>query len=85
MRRVAKSRDKLARAELEIFEALRDHLSAGRPARSFVVPDALAPAVREAHLLTAKPVLYVANVDEDGLASGNRHSDALEAYNAQNF
>jgi GTP-binding protein YchF len=78
LRRVARSGDKQARAEHELFEALRDHLSAGQPARSFPVPDALAPAFREAHLLTAKPVLYVANVDESALASGNAHSTALE-------
>ncbi len=80
VRRVAKSGDKQARAELELFEALRDHLSAGRPARSFDVPDALAAAYREACLLTAKPILYVANVDEAGLAAGNAYSEALERY-----
>ena len=37
----------------------------------------------DAHLLTAKPVLYVANVDEDALATGNDHSAALEAYAAE--
>lgn len=80
VRRVAKSGDKQARAELELFEALREHLSAGRPARSFPVPDVLLPALRDAHLLTAKPVLYVANVDEAGLLSGNAFSEALERY-----
>jgi GTP-binding protein YchF len=79
-RRVAKSGDKQARAEVEFFEALRDHLSAGHPARSFNVPDAMAATLRESHLLTAKPVLYVANVDEEGLATGNAHSEALEAF-----
>jgi ribosome-binding ATPase len=80
VRRVAKSGDKQARAEVEFLEALRDHLSSGQPARSFDVPDVMAAAVRESHLLTAKPVLYVANVDEDGLASGNAHSAALEGF-----
>jgi GTP-binding protein YchF len=80
VRRVAKSGDKQARADVEFFEALRDHLAEGRPARSFDVPDAMAMAVREVHLLTAKPTLYVANVDEDGLAEGNAHSAALDAY-----
>jgi len=79
VRRVAKSGDKQAKAELELFEALRGHLSEGRAARTFEVPDALLPAFRDAHLLTAKPVLYVANVDEDGLASGNGYSEALES------
>jgi len=80
VRRVAKSGDKHARAEVEFFEGLRDHLSAGLPARSFDVPDVMAGSVHDAHLLTAKPTLYVANVDEGGLANGNAHSEALEAY-----
>jgi GTP-binding protein YchF len=84
VRRVAKSGDKAARTELELFEALAEHLSAGMPARSCDVPDALRPAYLEAHLLTAKPVLYVANVDEDGLAKGNDHSRALERFALEN-
>ena len=82
VRRVAKSGDKGARAELEFFEALQAHLSGDEPARTFDVPEAMEKAYSETHLLTAKPVLYVANVDEEGLASGNAHSEALEAYAA---
>ena len=78
--RVAKSGDKQARIEVEFFGALRDHLSNDQPARTFDVPDALRPAFAEACLLTAKPVLYVANVDEAGLAEGNAHSQALEEF-----
>jgi hypothetical protein len=37
------------------------------------------PVFRDCHLLTAKPILYVANVDEAGLAEGNEASRALEA------
>ncbi len=80
VRRVAKSGDKVARAELELFEALLGHLSSGKAARSFEVAEAMRPAYHDAHLLTAKPVLYVANVDEDGLAKGNEHSRALDVF-----
>jgi GTP-binding protein YchF len=76
-KRVARSGDKQAKAEVELFESIRDHLSNGSPARTFEVPDALLPAYREACLLTAKPLLYVANIDEDGLGEGNLHSQAL--------
>ena len=79
VRRVAKSGDKAARAEFEFFDALAEHLSAGKPARAFEVPDVMQPAFKEACLLTAKPVLYVANVDEEALAGGNAHSTAVEA------
>jgi len=84
VRRVAKSGDKTARAELELFEALAEHLSDGKPARTFPVADAMLPAYRESHLLTAKPVVYVANVDEVGLANGNDHSRALDGYAESN-
>jgi hypothetical protein len=83
-RRVARSGDKAAIAELEFFEALQAHLSDGQPARSFEVADAMQPAYRDLHLLTAKPILYVANIDEDALGDGNDHSHALEALTAEN-
>jgi GTP-binding protein YchF len=84
VRRVAKSGDKTARAELEFFEALSEHISAGKPARAFEIPDSMQPTFQEACLLTAKPVLYVANVDEDALAAGNAHSAALESIAREN-
>lgn len=77
-RRTARAGDKDARAEVPFFEALEAHLSAGRPARSLPVPEDLRRAVRETHLLTAKPVLYVANVDEAALAAGDELSAAVE-------
>ena len=83
VRRVAKSGDKQARAEQEFFEAVRDHLSSGQPARTLDVPQALGSVFKEACLLTAKPVLYVANVDEAALAEGNHHSQVLSALAAK--
>lgn len=84
VRRVAKSGDKNARNELEFFEALSQHLSEGRPAREFKIPDSMRAAFGEAHFLTAKPVLYVANVEEDALAEGNAHSAVLESIASAN-
>ncbi len=80
LKRVARSGDKQAKVEVEMFEALREHLSAGKPARGFDVADVVRRGFEEACLLTAKPILYVANVDEDGLVSGNAYSQALETY-----
>ncbi len=82
-RRTAKGGGKAQRAEAEFYEALLGHLSAGRPARDFEVFEAMREAFRGSHLVTAKPVLYVANVDEAGLAKGNRHTAALEARAAE--
>ncbi len=72
-----------AKAELAFFEALQAHLSEGGPARSFEVPDEMAGPFRECCLLTAKPVLYVANVDEEGLRDGNPHTEAVERHAAE--
>src|SRR4051795_7210338 len=62
--RTAKSGERAAVAEVAWLRALIEALSAGRPART-VPPPADAPdAMRALRPLTAKPVLYVANVDE---------------------
>lgn len=76
--KTARSGDKLAKAETELFTQLLAHLSEGKPARSFDVPETLKASVRNCHLLTAKPVLYVANVNEEALAEGNDYSAALD-------
>jgi hypothetical protein len=80
VRRAARGGRKEDQAEAAFFEALQEHLSQGRPARSFPVPDAQADAIRESFLLSAKPVLYVANVDEGGLTAGNESVAALERH-----
>ena len=80
LKRVARSGDKQAKTDLEMFEALCDHLSGGRAARLFEVADIVRNAFEEACLLTAKPILYVANVDEEGLLAGNGYSAVLEKH-----
>ncbi len=67
-----------ARAEVAFLETLLARLAEGRPARGFEVPAEMQAAFRDCHLLTAKPVLYVANVDEEALRKGNPHTAALE-------
>ena len=72
--RVAKSvktGDKAARAEADFLERLESHLGDGQPARTLEVSDPEAPLLREQFLLTAKPVLYAANVGEGDLPDGN--------------
>ena len=77
--RAARSGDPQAKLEQRLLEALRDALAAGRPARSVVPTDEEAPAYRSFNLLTAKPVLYAANVGEDEIAAGNRFVEALRS------
>jgi hypothetical protein len=76
----SRSGDKQAKVEAELFTQLIAHISDGKPVRSFDVPDELEQAVRECHLLTAKPVLYVANVDEESLKDGNDYSATLKKH-----
>ncbi len=76
----AKSGDKELRAAADFLQGLRDHVGDGKPARTFSVPDAQRKLFRDCHLLTAKPVLYVANVDEGSLAEGNDTSRRLEEF-----
>src|SRR5690606_2212366 len=76
--RVAKSGDKDAKAKIEVLRKLRAALDQGSAARSVGLDDEEKVAVRDLFLLTLKPVMYVANVLEDGF-EGNPHLDAVRA------
>jgi len=76
--RVAKSGDKDAKARIEVLGQVRAALDQGRPARSVALVEEERALVRELFLLTMKPVLYIANVLEDGF-EGNPHLDAVRA------
>ena len=66
-----------AKADLAVYDKLKAALEAGKPARSVQLSDEEKPRARELFLLTAKPVLYVANVDESQL--GDLEKDPLVA------
>ncbi|GGH03373.1 redox-regulated ATPase YchF [Silvibacterium dinghuense] len=76
--RAAKSQDAKAKAELEVLDKLLEALNAGRPARTVELTPEEKLIARELFLITAKPQLYVANVDEAALANGNAHTAAVE-------
>jgi GTP-binding protein YchF len=67
----SKSGDKEQLFHLGVAERLLALLDGGQPARRGKWTDAELPSVRDAQLITAKPVLYVCNVDENGLATDN--------------
>jgi GTP-binding protein YchF len=77
--KLAKSNDKDAKAKLAFMQAIQAHVEAGKSARSFELEDAQRPWMKELHLITAKPTLYIANVAEDGFED-NPHLDALSAF-----
>jgi GTP-binding protein YchF len=77
LRKRAVSGDKDAKAEVALIDAAIELLAAGKPARLVRVSNGEEATFRALNLLTAKPVLYVANVDEAAAATGNRHSEAV--------
>lgn len=75
--KVAKSGNKDAIAQKALYEALLDHLAEGNPARTFEFTDKDKPYIRELQLITIKPLMFVANVNEDGFTD-NPFLDIVE-------
>ncbi len=75
----ARGQDKEATARLAAIDLLLPALEAGKPARSVQVPADQRQQVQQLNLLTAKPLLYVANVEEEAAAEGNDHASAVAA------
>jgi GTP-binding protein YchF len=73
----ARGGDKEAKAILPVAERALDALREGRPARTVTVSPEEAAAWKQLQLLTAKPVVYVCNVEEEAAAAGNRWSAAV--------
>jgi ribosome-binding ATPase len=78
--RAAKSGDAKLQAEAAELESLRDHLSGGSPARVYPATETVAETMRT--LITAKPTLYVANVDEESVAEGDGYSLQVEKHSS---
>lgn len=76
--KIAKSGDARARKDLEVLQRFKSELEAGKNARAVTIDKEEFEAVRDLHLLTIKPVLYVANVDEKSLLTGNKYVDQLK-------
>jgi ribosome-binding ATPase len=78
--RNAKGGDKEAIAQKALLEKLQAHFTEGKPARSLMksMGDDEKRLVRGFHLLTSKPVMYIANVAEDGFEN-NPHLDVVKA------
>ena len=65
----------------DTIRRVRDHLAEGRPLRTLEFSEPEYKIVRDLHLITGKPVMYVANVDEGGFEN-NPHLDAVRGYAA---
>lgn len=80
LERVGKAKrtgDKVAVKEDEVLRGLQAHLESGQSARSFACTESEQGFVEALQLLTAKPVLYVCNVDESAAKSGNAHVERV--------
>ncbi len=78
--RTAKSGDAKAKKELATLLLYKEALSSGKNARTVRVDAEDKKAVEDLQLLTDKPVIYVANVDEGSIHTGNKHVDALKEH-----
>lgn len=76
--KIAKTGDAKAKKELEVLEAYKSALESGANARSVEMAEEDKKAIADLMLLTIKPVIYLANVDEDSLHDGNKYTKALE-------
>jgi ribosome-binding ATPase len=68
-----------AKAELEVLAKVKAHLEQGKNVRELEMTKEELPVIADIFLLTAKKVLYVANVDEASVLTGNKFSEALQA------
>ena len=71
--------DPKAKVELEVLKKCKAHLEQGKSIRSLGLSKEEAVAIAYIFLLTEKPVMYVANVDEKSMHSGNTYSEKLVA------
>jgi GTP-binding protein YchF len=75
----AKQGDKDSKVQAEVMQAALSMLREGKPARLVKVSDEQRPVFEQLQLLTSKPVVYVANVDEASALDGNDYTKRVEA------
>jgi ribosome-binding ATPase len=76
--KLLRTADAKQKAEFEVLKICKEHLEKGKNIRELKLDKNDRTAIADLFLLTDKPVLYVANVDEASMHSGNRFSDALK-------
>ena len=76
--KMARSGDKDAGKNAEVLRIIKNHLENFQPARSLELSDEENKYAEDLFLLTAKPVMYVCNVDEKSAVSGNRYVDKVK-------
>jgi GTP-binding protein YchF len=77
--RAANTGDKDAKKSVELMQACKAQLEKGKSVRSLATDEETKKAIDALFLLTSKPVIYVANVEESAVLTGNKHVEALKA------
>ncbi|MCF6359973.1 MAG: redox-regulated ATPase YchF [Cyclobacteriaceae bacterium] len=78
LQKIAKTGDSEARAYIQVLTNIKEVLEGGKNVRSLQHSEDDAKAYEDLLLLTAKPVIYVANVDESSVTTGNSFVEALK-------
>ena len=77
LEKMIKAGDPKVKHAMAVLQQCREHLGEGKNIRALQLEGEDREAIADIFLLTDKPVLYVANVDEPALLTGNKYSDAL--------
>lgn len=75
--KAAKNGDAKSKDELDVLNRVKAHLETGKNVAALGLTKDEKPAIADLFLLTDKPILYVANVDEASMHTGNKFSEAL--------
>ena len=70
--------DNSAKKELELMEKIKQILEEGKPARSIELTEDEEKLVKTLQLLTIKPIMYVANLDEESIENGNKYLERVK-------
>ena len=70
--------DNSAKKELELMEKIKQILEEGQPARSIELTEDEEKLVKTLQLLTIKPIMYVANLDEESIENGNEYLERVK-------
>jgi ribosome-binding ATPase len=76
--KIARTGDAKSKKELATLLQYKAHLESGQNARSLTVPEEDKSAIADIQLLTAKPVIYAANVDEASVNTGNKYVETFK-------
>lgn len=82
--KLTRSGNKDAASQLALYTSLRDHLGEGKPARSFAADEEQEKILHQLHLITRKPMMYIANVDEESLTGSELANQVKEFAKSEN-